>query len=409
MMQGMNRGVMAALAAAALFGAGTPLAKLLLTHVSPWLLAALLYLGSGIGLWLVRRVRHAPSVRLERNDSGWLAGAIIAGGIIGPVLLMFGLSAMPASGASLLLNAEGVLTALLAWFAFKENFDRRIALGMFAIITGAIVLSWPGEAHFAGAWPALAVLGACLAWAIDNNLTRKVSLADASFIAMVKGLVAGATNLVLALSIHATWPETGTVIWAALLGFASYGASLTLFVIGLRYLGTARTSAYFSVAPFFGAALAIVLFDESLTPKLLVAGGLMAIGVWLHLTEQHEHEHTHESLEHVHEHVHGEGDEHHDHGHNEPEIPGTRHTHLHRHEPIRHSHPHFPDAHHFVIHIDNGTQLPAAVLKSEQHSLLLPVQRNLRLPATHCMQVEIARLAPLDDGLHDVRRQHGHP
>ena len=350
MMRGMNRGVMAALAAAALFGAGTPLAKLLLTHVSPWLLAALLYLGSGIGLWLVRRVRHAPSVRLERNDSGWLAGAIIAGGIIGPVLLMFGLSAMPASGASLLLNAEGVLTALLAWFAFKENFDRRIALGMFAIITGAIVLSWPGEAHFAGAWPALAVLGACLAWAIDNNLTRKVSLADASFIAMAKGLVAGATNLVLALSTHAAWPETGTVIWAALLGFASYGASLTLFVIGLRYLGTARTSAYFSVAPFFGAALAIVLFDESLTPKLLVAGGLMAIGVWLHLTEQHEHEHTHESLEHVHEHVHGEGDEHHDHGHNEPEIPGTRHTHLHRHEPIRHSHPHFPDAHHLHPH-----------------------------------------------------------
>ena len=350
MMRRMDRGVMAALAAAALFGAGTPLAKLLLTHVSPWLLAALVYLGSGIGLWLVRRVRHAPSVRFEGNDWGWLAGAIIAGGIIGPVLLMFGLSAMPASGASLLLNAEGVLTALLAWFAFKENFDRRIALGMFAIITGAIVLSWPGEAHFAGAWPALAVLGACLAWAIDNNLTRKVSLADASFIAMAKGLVAGATNLVLALSTHAAWPETGTVIWAALLGFASYGASLTLFVIGLRYLGTARTGAYFSVAPFFGAALAIVLLDESLTPKLLVAGGLMAIGVWLHLTEQHEHEHTHEPLEHVHEHVHGDGDEHHDHGHNEPAIPGIRHTHLHRHEPIRHAHPHFPDAHHLHPH-----------------------------------------------------------
>ena len=350
MMRGMNRGVMAALAAAALFGAGTPLAKLLLTHVSPWLLAALLYLGSGIGLWLVRRVRHAPSVRLDRNDWGWLAGAIVAGGIIGPVLLMFGLSAMPASGASLLLNAEGVLTALLAWFAFKENFDRRIALGMFAIITGAVVLSWPGEARFAGAWPALAVLGACLAWAIDNNLTRKVSLADASFIAMTKGLVAGASNLVLALSTHAAWPETGTIIWAALLGFASYGASLTLFVIGLRHLGTARTGAYFSVAPFFGAALAIFLLGESLTPRLLLAGGLMAIGVWLHLTEQHEHEHTHEPLEHVHEHVHGEGDEHHDHGHDEPAIPGIRHTHLHRHEPIRHSHPHFPDAHHLHPH-----------------------------------------------------------
>lgn len=350
MMRRMDRGVMAALAAAALFGAGTPLAKLLLTHASPWLLAALLYLGSGIGLWLVRRVRHVPSVRLERGDWGWLAGAIIAGGIIGPVLLLFGLSAMPASGASLLLNAESVLTALLAWFAFKENFDHRIALGMLAIVTGAIVLSWPGEARFAGAWPALAVLGACLAWAIDNNLTRKVSLADASFIAMTKGLAAGATDLVLALSTHVVWPGSATVVWAALLGFASYGASLTLFVIGLRYLGTARTGAYFSVAPFFGAALAIVLLDESMTPKLLVAGGLMAIGVWLHLTEQHEHEHTHELLEHVHEHVHGEGDEHHDHMHDAPAIPCTRHTHLHRHEPIRHSHPHFPDAHHLHPH-----------------------------------------------------------
>jgi drug/metabolite transporter (DMT)-like permease len=333
-----------------LFGAGTPLAKLLLAHTSPWLLAALLYLGSGIGLWVVRLVRRAPAVHLERGDRRWLAGAIVTGGMLGPVLLMLGLSAMPASGASLLLNAEGVFTALLAWFAFKENFDRRIALGMFAIVVGAMVLSWPQDARFTGAWPALAVLGACLAWAIDNNLTRKVSLSDASFIAMAKGLVAGSTNLVLAMLTHAHWPSSGVVAGAALLGFASYGASLTLFVIALRHLGTARTGAYFSIAPFFGAVLAIALLGESITPQLLAAGLLMAIGVWFHLTEKHEHVHVHQPLEHSHEHSHGEDDAHHAHEHDGPVLPGVRHTHLHRHTPIEHSHPHFPDAHHLHSH-----------------------------------------------------------
>ena len=350
MKTGLHSGVIAAMTAAVLFGAGTPLAKLLLAHTSPWLLAALLYLGSGVGLWIVRRIRRAPAVHLASGDWRWLAGAIVAGGMIGPVLLMVGLSAMPASGASLLLNAEGVLTALLAWFAFKENFDRRIALGMLAIVAGALVLSWPQEARFAGAWPALAVLGACLAWAIDNNLTRKVALSDASFIAMTKGLVAGSTNFLLAMLTHATWPGGGVIAGAALLGFASYGASLALFVIGLRHLGTARTGAYFSVAPFFGAVLAIALLGEPVTTPLLAAGALMAIGVWLHLTERHEHRHTHEVLEHTHEHTHGEGDDHHAHEHDAPVAPGTRHSHPHRHTPIRHDHPHFPDAHHRHSH-----------------------------------------------------------
>ncbi len=236
-----HSGVFAAMVAAVLFGAGTPFAKLLLAHTSPWLLAAMLYLGSGIGLWIVRRVRRAPAVFLDPADWRWLAGAIVTGGMIGPVLLMFGLTKMPASGVSLLLNAEGVLTALLAWFVFKENFDRRIAFGMLAIVAGALVLSWPQEARFSGMWPALAILGACIAWAIDNNFTRKVSLSDASFIAMIKGVVAGATNLVLALLTHALLPDIGIIAGAALLGFASYGMSLTLFVIALRHLGTART------------------------------------------------------------------------------------------------------------------------------------------------------------------------
>lgn len=187
----MNRaGIVAALLAAALFGAGTPLAKRLLAGVSPWMLAALLYLGSGIGLTLWRLIRRAPRVSLPPGDGRWLAGAVLAGGVAGPVLLMFGLARMPASGASLPLDAEGVFTALLAWFPYRENFDRRIAIGMLAIVAGALVLSWPGEARFGDAWPALAVLGACFACAVDNNLTRKVALNDATWIAAVKELAA---------------------------------------------------------------------------------------------------------------------------------------------------------------------------------------------------------------------------
>jgi drug/metabolite transporter (DMT)-like permease len=343
-------GVLATLMAATLFGAGTPLAKLLLAQTSPWLLAALLYLGSGIGLLLLRLARRSPTERLQRSEWGWLAGAVVAGGMIGPVLLMAGLSGMPASGASLLLNAEGVLTALIAWFVFRENVDRRIALGMLAIVAGGVVLSWPGEARLGELWPSLAVIGACLAWAVDNNLTRKVSLSDASFIAMVKGLAAGATNLVLALTLGATWPDVPVVLAAAGLGFVSYGASLALFVIGLRHLGTARTGAYFSIAPFVGAALAVVVLKEPLTLSLMTAGMLMAWGIWLHLTESHHHAHTHEPLEHSHEHGHGGGDEHHDHRHEDPVAAGTRHSHWHRHASIAHSHAHFPDAHHRHSH-----------------------------------------------------------
>lgn len=250
-------------------------------------------------------------MRLPRHEVPWLLRAIGAGGVVGPVLLMLGLTGMPASGASLLLNAEGGFTALLAWFVFKENFDRRIALGMVAIVAGALVLSWPGEARFAGVWPGLTVLGACLAWGIDNNLTRKVSLTDATWIASVKGLVAGLVNLTLAFSLGASLPAWPSLAGAMVVGFLAYGVSLALFVVSLRHLGTARTGAYFSVAPFFGAVLAITL-GEPVTAPLLVASALMGVGIWLHLTEHHSHAHMHEILEHVHEHTH---DEHHRHKH----------------------------------------------------------------------------------------------
>ena len=342
----LQPGVAAALGAALLFGLGTPLAKALLGSVSPWMLAGLLYLGSGLGLALLRRVRRAPRVTLPPGQARWLGGAVLAGGVVAPVLLLAGLARMPASGASLLLNAESVFTALLAWFAFREHVDRRIALGMLAIVAGAAVLGWPQEARFAGAWPALAVLGACLAWAIDNNLTRQVAHADASYIAMAKGLVAGAANFGLALAGDAAWPGAATAAGAALLGFASYGASLVLFVIGLRHLGTARTGAYFSAAPFFGAVLAVALLGEPVTLPLVAAGGLMVIGIGLHLSERHAHPHNHAGLAHSHEHVHGPDDPHHRHAHEPPVPPGTRHSHWHRHDAEPHTHAHFPDAHH---------------------------------------------------------------
>ena len=348
----MRVAVFAALAAAILFGAGTPLAKLLLTQISPWLLAAFLYLGSGIGLWILRRIRRAPSVQLVALDWAWLSAAIVAGGIVGPVLLMMGLSKMAAAGASLLLNAEGVFTALLAWFAFKENFDRRIALGMAAIMAGALMLSWPGQ-HFelSGVWPALMILGACFAWGLDNNLTRKVALTDATFIAMVKGLAAGGTNLLLALALHAQWPDAKIVVSGGILGFFCYGLSLTLFVIGLRHLGTARTGAYFSIAPFCGALIAVVLLGEPITAQLIIAGTLMLIGVGLHLSERHTHAHQHPVLTHAHEHTHGIGDDHHDHKHDPVQVvAGTTHTHSHQHVALTHTHPHFPDAHHQHSH-----------------------------------------------------------
>lgn len=336
-------GVGAALLAALLFGAGTPLAKALLSGTGPWLMAGLLYIGSGVGLTVVRVIRRAPRARLARREWPWLLGAIAAGGVAAPVLLMQGLARMPASGAALLLNFEGVFTALLAWFAFRENFDRRIALGMLAIVAGAVVLSWPSEALLGDAMPAALVLGACLAWALDNNLTRRVSLADASWIAAIKGLSAGGVNLALALSLGADWPRLPTVAGALLIGLLAYGVSLTLFVVALRHLGTARTGAYFSVAPFFGAVIAVLLLGEPVTARLAAAGVLMALGVWLHVTERHVHEHVHEGIEHEHEHGH---DAHHQHEHDEPVPPVAPHTHRHRHEPMVHRHEHYPDAHH---------------------------------------------------------------
>ena len=344
-------GVALGVASAALFGASTPLAKLLLGAVDPWLLAGLLYLGSGIGLAVVQAGRFTlgvapPEAPLRRADLPWLAAVILAGGVIGPLLLMLGLSVTPASSAALLLNVEGLATMGLAWVVFREHTDRRIVSGALLILAGAVLLSWQGAAAGVG-WGALAIIGACLAWGTDNNLTRKLSAADPVQIAMLKGLVAGMVNLGLALWHGAVLPSAAPLLGGALVGFLGYGVSLVLFVLALRHLGSARTAAYFSTAPFIGAVLAVALFGEPVTVRLLGAAVLMGVGLWLHLVEHHEHAHAHEATVHEHAHVH---DEHHQHAHAPDDPPGEPHVHPHRHAPLVHRHPHYPDLHHRHTH-----------------------------------------------------------
>lgn len=344
-----RKGIAFALFAALLFGLSTPLAKSVSAQLAPVLLAGLLYLGSGIGLsayYLLRRVGHQVRPReaaLKREDFPWLAGAILVGGGLGPWLLMWGLVRTSASSASLLLNMEGVLTALLAWFVFKEHFNLRIACGMTLIVAGGVCLSWTGRPQKGLPWGSLAIIGACLAWAIDNNLTRRVSLSDPVQIACLKGLVAGSVNTLLGLTIGGKLPGTVTLLGIGAIGFFGYGLSLTLFVLGLRHLGAARTGAYFSTAPFIGAAGSMLILGERIGPGFAVAAVLMGFGVWLHLTERHGHTHRHESLFHDHLHTH---DDHHRHLHSPDDPPGDPHSHQHQHAALTHDHPHYPDMHH---------------------------------------------------------------
>jgi len=338
-------GVPLALAAAILFGASTPFAKLLVGAVDPQLLAGLFYLGAGAGLGLVLGIRSILGVRsseapLRRADAPWMIAIVAFGGIIGPLFLMLGLARTSATSGSLLLNLEGLATMGIAWVVFRENVDRRLLLGAVSILAGAVALSWRGQGVRVDEG-GLLIAAACLAWGIDNNLTRRLSAADPVVIALIKGVAAGGVNLALALLLGARLPSLGAASAALVVGFCGVGLSLVLFILALRHLGSARTGAYFSLAPFLGAVIAIALIHEPITPQLILAGVLMAFGVWLHLTERHAHEHTHEAIEHEHAHVH---DDHHRHVH---EGTATEpHSHWHRHEPLRHRHAHYPDLHH---------------------------------------------------------------
>lgn len=337
-------GAVLGLLAALSFGVSAPLAKLLLAEVSPQLLAGLLYLGAGLGLGLYRLVR--PNTReapLARADLPPLLGLVLLGGVCGPLLLMLGLARVSGTAGSLLLNLEAPLTIVLAGVLFGEHLGRRVALAAACIVLGAVVLRVsPGEVVVDGLG-VVAIAAACLCWALDNNLTQRLSLKDLFHIVRIKTVAAGAFNTGLALALGASIPDARVVVMALGLGVLSYGISVVLDAYALRMHGAAREAAYFATAPFVGALAAVPLLGERLGGAELAAMALMAAGVVLLLRETHAHEHVHEPMEHEHVHVH---DDHHQHDHAPEDPPGEPHAHRHRHERLVHDHSHVPDSHH---------------------------------------------------------------
>lgn len=337
-----------ALMAAALFGASAPVAKRLLTEVAPSLLAALLYAGAGLmALPFAARAWRRREAPLRAGDLPLLAGVVAFGGVAGPLLLLYGLSRTSATVASLLLNLEAVFTTAIAVVVFREWIGRRGAAALAVVVAGCALSTWaaPGAARSAASffWGPLAVAAACASWAVDNNLTQRLSLKDPLAVVCVKGLGAAPIAYAIArFSAHAAWPPARVVVGALALGAVSYGVSLALYVRATRTLGAARTGVLFAAAPFVGAALAIPIAGEPPSLRVAAAAALIGAGVWLLLSEQHGHRHRHEPLDHEHLHTH---DEHHQHAHRGDEGPEP-HSHPHHHDPLEHAHPHASDAHH---------------------------------------------------------------
>jgi len=341
-----------ALLAAILFGVSAPLAKLLLGEIEPVPLAAFLYLGSGIGLLgikLVQRVRHQKmerEARIEKSDIKWLAGAVFAGGVAAPIILLVSLKNTPASTASLLLNFEGVATAIMAFFAFKEAISARAWLAIALMTVASILLSINLNSTWGLSIGAVGILTACILWGVDNNFTRNISSKDPVVIVIIKGLVAGSFSTLIAIVLGNTFPSWQIILGAMILGSLSYGASIVLFIRAMRGLGAARTSALYGTAPLAGIILSIVLFSEFPGWLFFVAIPFMLIGTLLLVNDTHDHLHRHESLVHEHSHVHDDGH----HGHRHQDYSTKRHSHVHQHEEIFHSHEHLPDIHHRHVH-----------------------------------------------------------
>jgi drug/metabolite transporter (DMT)-like permease len=331
----MRRGAVLALGSAALYGLTTPFTALLTLRLGTFALSAALYLGAG-GLALVRRGRIA------RAEWPWLLASAAVGGVAGPVLLVAGLRHTDAATASLLLATQTIFTAVIAWFVVREHASRRTVAGMVAIAAAGVILAWRGSPD--GSLGALLVLGAAIAWAIDDNLARRLAVSDARTIAGAKGLIAGCASLALAFATGGAARLDPAAFAAALaVGLVGYGISVALFVAAQRDLGTARTAAYFGAAPLIGAAAALAVGARPNTIAFAAAAALTAIGIALHATERHVHGHRHDPLEHEHVHVH---DAHHRHAHAGATASAGPHAHAHRHEPLAHAHPHAPDLHH---------------------------------------------------------------
>lgn len=342
------RGIAYGLLAAAFFGLSAPLAKWLLAGTGPVLLAGLLYLAGGLSLTAVAWVRSARGqspveARLKRADAPLLLGIIAFGGIVGPILMLLGLLRITGFVGSLLLNLEAPLTMLLAVVFFREHLSRREATAAVAIVLGAAAFRLdPGPARVDGLGIVF-LAAACLCWAIDNNLTQRLSVRDPLAIARIKTSSAGTTNVILGLILGERLTSMTLVPAIAAVGALGYGASIVLDNIALRKLGAAREAAIFATAPFVGAIASIVLLDDRPRPVDAVGAALMLAGVIVLVIARHAHRHQHETIEHEHAHTH---DEHHAHGHHQGHPLGEPHVHVHRHEPIEHEHEHVSDVHH---------------------------------------------------------------
>lgn len=333
----MKRGIWRCGAAAVLFGVSAPAASRLTGDVDAFALAGLLYLGAALAV-VPFALRPPPTRASLRGSMPNLGLAVVLGGAVGPVFLAFGLARVPAATSSLLLNLELVFTTLIAGLVFREHLGRNVVVGTAFVVAGSAALGWSGDPDFR--WGAALIAAACLCWAVDNNATATIDRISPSQITLVKGVIAGTTNLVIGLSTSAA-PALGPALWALLIGAIGYGASITLWVAGARDLGAARGQLVFATAPFIGALVAWTVLDELITGRELLAFAAAACGVAFVMGSNHDHDHHHEVLEHDHEHEH---DEHHRHSH-EAVVAG-RHHHPHLHEPVIHRHPHLPDLHH---------------------------------------------------------------
>jgi drug/metabolite transporter (DMT)-like permease len=340
--RGAVRPFILALLAAALFGAATPLSKSLLANLDPFQLSGLLYLGAALGVipLLLRRRGLVLPWRMPPRTQRFLFGAIFFGGVLGPVLLLFGLNLAAAASVSLWLNLEAVATALLGFFFFRDRLGRAGWLGAGGILLSALVLTW-GEG--AASWQAgLLVAAACLCWGLDNHLTALIDGITPAESTFWKGLLAGVTNLGLGLLI-APWRAAPAELGLALLtGVFAYGLSITLYIGSAQALGATRSQLVFSTAPYFGLALSVLLLGETISPQQWLAALLVAVSVVLLTVEWHSHDHDHPLLDHDHWHDHA--DEHHDHEH--APAPAGPHAHRHTHPPLYHAHRHWPDLHH---------------------------------------------------------------
>ena len=338
---------------AACFGISPPLAKLLVTDIPPVALAGLLYTGAFLGLSLYSigqklfsAAPDATTASLRGKDIPWLAAATLFGGIIAPISLMFGLRLTSGFSTSLLLNLEGVATAVIAVLFFKENAGKRLWWALVCMTTAGVFLAWdPNQGEFNLSGP-LMILLSMVCWGIDNNVTRHISARDPIQIALIKGLFSGATSLLLAYLLGMRIPWNVNIILAILLGGLSYGISLVFFIKALEGLGSFRTGLFFSLAPFIGAVTSLVLLREWIGWVMFPAAGLMIAGLWLMIAERHEHLHTHEAVTHTHGHCHD--DLHHNHDHDN--APAKAHIHDHAHGEELHAHAHWPDTHHRHTH-----------------------------------------------------------